>query len=273
MNSPKVTIIIPVYNGSAYILKTLESCANQSYQFIEVIIIDDCSTDNSRVTIKNYIADNNRFILIENTINLGIARNINKGINLADGEFIIALGQDDTLSPNHISTMLHEIKDEDSLIYCNSNLIDGSDNVIGVQMDEHSNQINIDKRKYHFMLGNTINSCGLLFRKSAAAKVGGWTVLPETPHYGEWLFWMKLLTVGNIRYTTKIRSNYRRHYTNISNTFSDKNYQRKLFGFYLICMKFAYGKFSNEITFEEKIKAKISYLKIWLKQKLLLIGA
>lgn len=265
----KVSVIIPVYNGSKYIVETLMSCANQTHQNLEILIINDCSTDDSKILIEKFIATDNRFHLINNQHNLGIVGNINKGIDLSTGDFIIALGHDDILLPQHISTMLQEIQDADSLIYCNADLIDGDGKVMGVQMNEQQNQRNIDERKYRFMLGNTINSCGLMFRRSFAMKVGKWTVLADFPHYGEWLFWIKLLTVGNIRYTKTIRSQYRRHQTNITNTFVDKKYQAKLFKFYLTCMKLAYEKFGNDITFEQKIKAKIVYLKLWLKQKLL----
>lgn len=266
---PKISIIIPVYNGSKYIIETLISCANQTHQNLEVLIINDCSTDKSKDIIEQFVATDNRFQLFENKDNLGIVRNVNKGIDLSTGEFIIALGHDDILLPQHISTMLQEIKNEDSLIYCNADLIDGNGKIIGVQMNEQQNQRNIYERKYRLMLGSTINSCGLMFRKSSAMKVGKWTVLADFPHYGEWMFWIKLLTVGSIRYTKTIRSQYRRHQTNITNTFVDKKYQAKLFKFYLTCMKFAYKKFNNEITFEQKLKAKIVYLKLWLKQKLL----
>jgi glycosyltransferase involved in cell wall biosynthesis len=265
----KVSIIIPVYNGSKYIIETLISCARQTHRDLEVLIINDCSTDDSKNLIEEFIITDERFQLIDNNDNLGIVKNVNKGIDLSTGEFIITLGHDDILLPDHILIMLQEIQTEDSLIYCNADLIDGCGQIIGIQISEQHNLRNIAELKYRFMLGNTINSCGLMFRKSSAMKVGKWTVLPEFPHYGEWLFWIKLLTVGKIRYTNKIRSQYRRHETNITNTFVNKKTQVKLFKFYLICMKFAYEKFSHEIAFEQKIKAKIVYLKLLLKQKFL----
>ena len=73
-NKDLITIIIPVYNSSKYIRDTIESIENQTYTNYEAIFIDDCSTDNSRKIIEEYILKNPRFRLIKLSKKIGVAR-------------------------------------------------------------------------------------------------------------------------------------------------------------------------------------------------------
>lgn len=63
----KASIIIPVYNGETFIIETLETCNKQNYKNLEIIIIDDFSTDNSCNLVKEYIKDKNKFKFFKNT--------------------------------------------------------------------------------------------------------------------------------------------------------------------------------------------------------------
>ena len=85
-NKDLITIIIPVYNSSKYIRDTIESIENQTYTNYEAIFIDDCSTDNSRKIIEEYILKNPRFRLIKLSKKIGVARARNIGIRKAKGQ-------------------------------------------------------------------------------------------------------------------------------------------------------------------------------------------
>jgi glycosyltransferase involved in cell wall biosynthesis len=108
-----VSIIIPIYNGKQYIQDALASVKNQSYQKIEIIVIDDGSTDGLSSRDVLSIDENIRFYSKDNE-GLGMTRNL--GITLAKGDYIFFLDADDTLPQNAIELLRKSIKDNDFII-------------------------------------------------------------------------------------------------------------------------------------------------------------
>ena len=98
--TPRVTVLMPVYNGAKYLKEAIDSILSQSYADFEFLIINDGSTDHSLEIIKSY--SDNRIHLINNDENIGVARSLNKGIQLARGEFIVRMDADDISLPNRI---------------------------------------------------------------------------------------------------------------------------------------------------------------------------
>lgn len=99
-NKPKITIIIPVYNSEKYLKKSIDSAINQSLKKIEIICIEDCSSDNSLKILKDFKKRDNRLIILKNRINLGPGKSRNRGIIKATGEFLMFLDSDDWLETN-----------------------------------------------------------------------------------------------------------------------------------------------------------------------------
>ncbi len=92
---PKVSVIIPLYNSELYIEECLDSIINQSLKEIEIICVDDASTDGTLNIVKNYALKDNRIIIIENEKNLGTGGATNRGIYIATGEYIGEVDADD----------------------------------------------------------------------------------------------------------------------------------------------------------------------------------
>lgn len=90
-----ITIVVPVYNKSQYIANTLEQILSQSYNNLEIICIDDCSTDDSYEILKKYKENDSRIILLRNQIRLGAAESRNRGLDIGRGKYIIFLDADD----------------------------------------------------------------------------------------------------------------------------------------------------------------------------------
>lgn len=104
-----VSIVIPSFNREKYIAQTIDSCLAQTYKNIEIIVVDDGSTDNSIEISRGYLAQDERFILFE-SVNQGpcVARNI--GLSIAKGKYIKFLDSDDLLLPYTIQYQLDSLK-------------------------------------------------------------------------------------------------------------------------------------------------------------------
>lgn len=100
--SPLVSICIPSFNGEHLISRALESCINQTYKNIEVVVVDDASTDNTIEIVKDYAKRDSRIKFFQNKTNIGLADNFLKTYKAASGEFIQHLNQDDWLDNNYI---------------------------------------------------------------------------------------------------------------------------------------------------------------------------
>jgi glycosyltransferase involved in cell wall biosynthesis len=106
MKEPLISVLIPVYNHERYIGKAIESVLQQSYRNIEVIISDDCSSDRSREIIREYAAADERIIVLDNKINLGICGNFNQLFDKAAGEYIAFFSGDDIMLPGKLERQL-----------------------------------------------------------------------------------------------------------------------------------------------------------------------
>lgn len=114
----KISIIIPTYNVARYIDRCLESVCNQTYKNIEIICIDDGSTDDTLAHIEKYTYLDNRIILIENE-HIGVAAVRNKGLKIATGEYLGFVDADDYIDLKMYETLYSTmIKEEVDLTIC-----------------------------------------------------------------------------------------------------------------------------------------------------------
>lgn len=112
-----VSIIVPIFNSEKYVLKCLSSLKQQSYSNIEVIIVNDGSTDNTKTICQNYIIYDKHFHLI-NTQHMGVSHARNVGIKLSKGQYIIFVDGDDFVSHDYVETLVHSIKELNVDLVC-----------------------------------------------------------------------------------------------------------------------------------------------------------
>ena len=115
MKNNLVTVIVPVYNAEQFLDKCIRSIQNQKYQEIEIILVNDGSTDNSLKICENYSAKDSRIIIIDKP-NGGVSAARNRGIEASRGEFCCFVDSDDWIEDTHIEAMLNEMLDADCLI-------------------------------------------------------------------------------------------------------------------------------------------------------------
>ena len=99
---PKVSVIMPVYNGEDYLSEAIESVLNQTFKDFELIIINDCSTDKTHEILKRFEELDKRVKVHTNEVNLRLPSSLNKAITLAQGKYIALLDDDDYFFENKI---------------------------------------------------------------------------------------------------------------------------------------------------------------------------
>ena len=109
MEKPLVSVVVPVYNGSKYIKQCFDQIRSQTYKNLEVIFVNDGSTDDSATVCEKVLVEDERFILI-NKENGGTATTRNKGLDNAHGKYIVFLDCDDEFKPEMIELMVEEIE-------------------------------------------------------------------------------------------------------------------------------------------------------------------
>jgi glycosyltransferase involved in cell wall biosynthesis len=127
IQKPFVTISIPTYNGATYLEECLNSVLAQTFTDFEILIVDDQSSDATFNIAQEYAAKDARICVLRNEKNLGLVGNWNRCFELAQGEWIKFVFQDDLIAPTCLEKMLAASKPDSSIICCRRNFIFGSD--------------------------------------------------------------------------------------------------------------------------------------------------
>lgn len=275
---PLVSIVVITYNSAKYVLETLESAYNQIYQNIELIISDDNSTDNTVEICAKWIEKcKDRFIrvdLITSPYNTGISCNCNRGIRLANGEWLKTIAGDDALDVEcidyylkYIATNNHPIKIIQSNMNVYKNTFERS--AFYYKQDNSLNIFNNSsisyKQQYELLLRkNWISAPSIFFRKTLFDELEGFD---ENMPYEDWAFFLKITKIGHkIHFLNKVTVNYRMHNESFSS-----NSGPLLFNDFFIKNKLVYNKYSkNNLFLYERFFEEIEYTRklIFIKFKL-----
>ena len=129
MSYPLVSVVMSVFNGGTFLKNSIESVINQSYKDLELIIINDGSTDDSKIIIKEYAKLDSRIIQI-NQKNIGLTKSLNKGINIARGKYIARQDADDISMPNRFNKQLFWLEKKGYEFCCSRALLMESRKII-----------------------------------------------------------------------------------------------------------------------------------------------
>lgn len=141
----KISVIVPVYNTSKFLKKCLDSILDQSLKEIEIIIVNDGSTDNSLEIIKTYYEKDKRIKVI-NQKNMGLSGARNSGIKLAKGEYILHIDSDDWIEKDYLKDMYELAKKEGADIVISDFYMDYMGRKIEYIIDQEKNSI-LDKEE------------------------------------------------------------------------------------------------------------------------------
>ncbi len=205
-----VSVIIPVYNSEKYVKETIESVLKQTYQNFEIIIVDDCSTDNSCQIIENI--DDQRIQLIQLDKNSGVAVARNIAIENAKGQYIAFLDSDDVWISNKLDTQIDLLKgnQQTPMAYTRITMIDANGKVI---KDNCKIKKNIS---YSFLQKNTmIATSSVVINRSVVKEIE----MPNRKSAEDYSLWLSILKrYGNALGIDESLTLYRRHSSSISSS-------------------------------------------------------
>ena len=154
MNLNKVSIVIPVYNSEIFLKESMDSILNQSYKNIEVIVVNDGSTDNSQQILEEY---SNKITVI-NQKNSGLASALITGIKHSSGKWFKWFSPDDVMFPDTIETLVHEAeKYSDTIVYSNWEIIDEKGNKLREFYESNYNELSEYDYNIRLLDGQLIN--------------------------------------------------------------------------------------------------------------------
>src|SRR5687768_3299275 len=132
MNSPLISVVMPVYNSEKYLSAAIDSILNQTCGDFELLIFDDGSTDDSWKIIKQYAQLDTRIVPFRNDINSGYVVHLNDGVLRANGDFIARMDSDDIALPDRLALQLDFLK---------NNLHVGVVGTSSIEIDENGNEV------------------------------------------------------------------------------------------------------------------------------------
>lgn len=114
MNADMVSIVVPVYNAERFLPETIGLVQKQTYRDWELILVDDCSSDNGAAIVRQYAKDDTRIRLIQQEVNAGAARSRNLGISQANGRYLCFLDADDIWTSQKLEKELAYMKEKNA---------------------------------------------------------------------------------------------------------------------------------------------------------------
>jgi len=132
---PVVSVYMPVFNAGPYLIQSIESILNQTFQNFEYIIVDDCSTDDSWKIIKKYAKQDKRIRIFKNKINLGVSLTSNIAISQARCKYIARMDADDISTPTRLQKQLQFLKSNPKAVVVGGQctIIDSENRLIGTK--------------------------------------------------------------------------------------------------------------------------------------------
>jgi len=178
-----VSIVIPCYKGESYLSQAIESCLRQTYQNLEIIVVDDASPDNCAEIAGNYVTKDRRVRLIRKPERGGAALAFNTGFAAASGEYFTRLAQDDAFREDAIDVLQRYLSTNPqiALTYCDMRIMD--------ERGEVTRYMNVPDAKKALAWGNMIGLC-VMWRRTVWEKLGGFD--PNYEYAEDYDYWLRV---------------------------------------------------------------------------------
>jgi len=203
---PRISIALCVYNGEQWLRTQLDSLLVQEGVELEVVVVDDCSTDGSLALLHEYARRDPRIRVHANQVNLGHLRSFEKCMSLCAAPMIAPCDQDDVWHPRKLATLARAIGDAD-MAYCNSAYIDGEGQSLGRNISDDLHTMHSGRDPMKFVFQNTVSGHALVVRREVfeAARP-----FPQELYHDWWLA-MRAAAGNGVVYVDEPLVQFRRH--------------------------------------------------------------
>lgn len=205
---PKVSVVLPTYNQANYLPLALDSIFNQTWQDIELIVVNDGSTDNTAQVLQEY---QQRFPFhVINQPNQKLPCALNNGFRQASGDYLTWTSSDNILLPNMLEELVKalELHPEVGMVYADWQVIDEQGNILRVDKS-------YDFDRYVLMRVNYINAC-FLYRRACQEKVGLYD--PDYIHAEDWEYWLRISHCFRMLHVPQTLYQFRVHGSSLTQT-------------------------------------------------------
>lgn len=258
---PLITIICSCYNHENFILQTLDSVMSQTYKNIEVIVVDDFSSDNSVELINSWLINHPSVKFVKNSSNLGITKSFNNAMKLAKGAYYMDLAGDDLLFPNCIQKLLNVFLRKSSnnlaVVFGNVNEIDENGAFLNVFFDKERikrifEAIATGYFKSLLSSSDYICSVSAMYKRECFTAVEGYD---EDLFFEDLDFWLRLTYMFEIQFLDEVLVEKRSVNGSLGDGFlkKNRNTQALFFSMYLVLLK-AYNMNLNSSEYHSLLK-------------------
>lgn len=233
-NYPLVSVICLCYNHASWVEEALNSVKKQTYPNIELIVVDDNSSDQSKQLIGNW-ANDNGVTFISNSVNLGNTKSFNKALKLANGAFIMDFATDDVLLPNCIEKLMEQftttVHSNLGIVYSNAERIDENGNSVGSffavdGFGKTTPKIPTGAIYYHVVhSGSVVCAVAMLVKKEVYETIGDYD---ESLAYEDLDFWIRASRVFDFDYVDALLCKKRLVTHSLGNQYSKKLNSRSI---------------------------------------------
>jgi glycosyltransferase involved in cell wall biosynthesis len=212
---PLVSVVLPSYNHEKFVSEAIESVLDQDFEDLELIIVDDASTDTSRQIIQKYAMEDARVRVILHETNCGIAKTMNDGIAAAKGKFLSDTASDDVWMKDKLSKQLAVLEsDEDLIVWAEAEIIDESGQPVGLTWSEFTSDVEAKKTgdTFHDHLGRWEQLIGSYILKRA--NLGGIKYDESLKYANDYKFSLELAAKYEFYFMPEPLTQYRIHASN-----------------------------------------------------------
>ena len=205
---PKVSVILPVYNCEQYIFETIQSVLKQTFSDFELLVVDDCSTDNTVKIIKEF--NDSRINLIIKEKNSGYTDSLNYAVALAKGEYIARMDGDDVCMPNRFEKQVAFLEKNTDVVLCGSSV-----QFIGYQIGTKKYPIKYDDIKIKLCFGTPFCHPSVMGKKEIFLQV------PYDRNFEpaeDIHLWSRIVKMGKVENLDETLLLYRTHKNQVSIT-------------------------------------------------------
>jgi glycosyltransferase involved in cell wall biosynthesis len=212
-DSPKITVLMSVYNGEKFLSEAIESILNQSFSDFEFIIIDDKSTDSSLEIIKSFADLDCRIIIIQNKENIGLTKSLNHGLKFAKGDYIARMDADDVSMVDRLSVQFKEFLSNQNVLVVSGNI--DYINSAGEELFKTKRYTNPCMIAWGLFFGNCLGGHSqVMFKLKPVIELGGYS--EKFKYAQDYELWGRMLNIGMISIIPDVILQYRSHKDSIS---------------------------------------------------------